>query len=93
MPNRIGPRPYRGAVKTSAFEPGDEQRGQWPRDVLEAMDARFVAEMERAFSLGHESRASAADQVRLPTSSAPRFSAPLCPEVWAGLLRSIPASG
>jgi hypothetical protein len=88
MPNRIGPRPYRGAVKNSTFEPGDEQRGQWDRETLERMDARFTEKIERAFSLGLESRASAAAQVELPTTGVPRFSAPLCPEVWAALWRS-----
>jgi hypothetical protein len=77
-----------GAVRTSISEPEDRQQGQWPRDKLEDMDARFVAKMEWAFQWGHERRASAANAVELPTSPTPRFSAPLCPEVWAGLLRT-----
>jgi len=84
---RRGRKPHNGAVKTSVYEPGDEQQ-TWTRERLEDMNARFIAKMELAFRWGHESRASAAAQVELPVTSAPRFSAPICPEVWAGLLRT-----
>jgi hypothetical protein len=52
------------------------------------MDARFVAAVEQAFRSGQEHRISAASQVALPASSGPRWSTPLCPTVWSGLLRS-----
>jgi hypothetical protein len=56
------------------------------------MNALFIARLEQAFELGLESRASASDQVKLP-SHGPRWSSPLCPEVWNGLLRSTAAGG
>jgi len=69
-------------------QPGDEQTGEWSRQELERMDARFSAKLERAFSRGRERRASASSQVDVPTGPAPRLSSPLCPEVWTGLLRA-----
>jgi hypothetical protein len=73
------------------FMPEDELE-TWSREELEAMNARFVAQLEQAFELGLESRASAAGQVKLPASSGAVQVTPLCPEVWNGLLRSA-ASG
>ena len=85
---RLGPQSRRDRAKISISEPDDRQQGQWPRDKLEDMNARFVAKMNWAFQWGHESRASASAQVEVPTTSAPRFSAPLSPDVWAALLRT-----
>jgi hypothetical protein len=65
----------------------DDRYGQWSREELEAMNARFAAALEQAFACGAESRESARRQVKLPTNSA-RFIAPLCPRVLEGLLRS-----
>jgi hypothetical protein len=65
-----------------------ELHGSWSREQLETMNAQFVAAMERAFELGLESRASAASQVKLPTSSGPRFVTPLPREIAEGLWRS-----
>src|SRR5262249_29000506 len=84
---------YRGILSALApCEPDDERHGEWSREQLLEMDARFVAAMEQAFELGLESRESAAGQVNLPASSGPRWSTPLCPAVWSGLLRSAAAS-
>src|SRR6516162_5930182 len=69
-------------------EPEDARDGPWSREQLETMNAQFVAAMERAFELGLESRASAANQVKLPTSSGPRFVTPLPREIAEGLWRS-----
>jgi hypothetical protein len=66
----------------------DDRYGQWSREELEAMNARFAAALEQAFELGLESRESARQQVRLPTNSA-RFVAPLCPATQEGLFRSV----
>jgi hypothetical protein len=52
------------------------------------MDARFVKRLEWAFQWGHESRTSAAAQVELPTTCGLRLSVPLCPDIWAALLRT-----
>src|SRR5262249_36550332 len=71
--------------------PGDECE-TWTREQLETMNARFVNRLEQAFELGLESRASASSQIKLPSHS-PRWSSPLCPEVWTGLLRSAAAGG
>ena len=68
-------------------KPGDEQQ-TWTRKRLQKMDARFTRRLEWAFRWGHEHRSSAANEVELPTTSAPYFSAPLTPESWAGCLRS-----
>lgn len=77
---------------TSFSVPGDELQ-TWSKEELEAMNARFVAALERAFECGAESRESAADQVKLPASSGPRWATPLCPEVSNGLLRSAMSGG
>jgi len=53
---RLGPRSRRS--RESITEPHDRLQGQWPRDKLEDMDARFITQMERAFALGLENRAS-----------------------------------
>ena len=80
-------RPPHKHSKTAVAQPGDEQR-TWTRERLERMDARFTARLEWAFRWGRESRVSAAAQVELPATSAPLFSAPLCPDIWTALLRS-----
>jgi hypothetical protein len=45
-------------------QPGDQQVGEWPRERLIKMDAKFCAAMERAFKRGHEQRSSASNQQR-----------------------------
>jgi len=74
------------------YEAGDEQDGPWSREQLVEMDARFVAALERAFELGLESRASAANQVKLPASTGPRRVTPLTREIQEGLWRSSAAN-
>jgi hypothetical protein len=76
------------STKFDPPQPGDEQNGGWTRQELEAMDALFQASLERAFALGLESRASAANQVALPASPAPRFVMPICQTAWDALLQS-----
>jgi hypothetical protein len=49
-------------------EPGDEQDGAWPRERLEAMDARFVERLERAIATGSERASAAQATVVDPTS-------------------------
>ena len=51
-----GKAPTNGGSKlvNSAFERGDEQVGNWPREQLLKMDARFVERMERAIERGLE---------------------------------------
>jgi hypothetical protein len=80
-------RPPHKHSKTAVAQPGDEQF-TWSRKRLEKMDARFTRRLEWAFQWGHEHRASAFHQVELPVTSAPHFSTPICPDAWAGLLRS-----
>jgi hypothetical protein len=80
-------RPPHKHSKTAVAQPGDEQ-STWSRERLEKMDARFTKKLEWAFRWGHEHRASAAAQVELSATCAPRFSAPLCPDIWTALLRS-----
>jgi len=70
------------------YEAGDERDGLWTREQLIEMDAHFVAALERAFELGLESRASAANQVKLPVSPVPRRITPLTREIQEGLWRS-----
>jgi hypothetical protein len=69
-------------------EPEDELNGGWTREQLEAMNAVFVAALEKAFELGLESRASARGQVKLPVSLGPRFVTALCQATCDGLFRS-----
>jgi hypothetical protein len=61
------PRPYLNG-KGAALQPGDEVVGEYSRERLLRMDARFVARVERAFETGSERRQSAAmngaDQTR-----------------------------
>jgi hypothetical protein len=77
--------------KTAVAQPGDEQL-TWSRKRLQKMNACFTRRLEWAFQWGHEHRSSAANEVELPMSSAPHFSAPICPDAGAALLRSsIPA--
>ena len=40
--------------KGTPFEPGDEVVGEWSRDRLVRMDARFVDAVERAIARGKE---------------------------------------
>ena len=80
-------RPPHKHSKTAVAQPGDEQR-TWSRERLEKMDARFTRKLEWAFRQKRESRASAAAQVELPTTSGLRLSVPLCPDIWTALLRS-----
>jgi hypothetical protein len=44
---------WRGAARAT-FEPGDEVVGEWSRDALMRMDARFVHAVERAIARGKE---------------------------------------
>jgi hypothetical protein len=55
-----GPKPYAGIVRSAVCQPGDEQVGEWTRERLMRMDARFVARVERAIATGRESRQLAA---------------------------------
>jgi len=68
-------------------EPGDEQH-TWSRKRLQKMDASFARKLRWAFRRGYESKASATNEVELPTTPTPYFSTPLTPESWAGCLRS-----
>jgi hypothetical protein len=45
-------------------QPEDRQVGEWPRERLLKMDAKFCAAMERAFKRGRELRSSASGQQR-----------------------------
>jgi hypothetical protein len=56
------PEPYL-AGKTTPPQPGDERNGDYSREHLLKMDARFRDRVERAFRLGLESRAAAAGHV------------------------------
>jgi hypothetical protein len=76
---------------TSFSIPGDEAQ-TWTKEELVEMNARFTDRLEQAIALGLESRASAANQVRLPATSGAVQMTPLCPAVWEGLLRSAAAS-
>ena len=49
------PEPYVCGKRTS-FQPGDEVVGEYSREHLLKMDARFVERVERAFRLDLESR-------------------------------------
>lgn len=69
-------------------QPLGEDEGPWTREELEAMDSAFVAKLEAAFESGLEKRSSAANTVKLPRTSAPRFSTPLTKEICDGLWRS-----
>jgi hypothetical protein len=44
----------RSKLQNEASEPGDELVGDWPRDALIRMDARFCARLERAIARGKE---------------------------------------
>jgi hypothetical protein len=46
------------------YNPEDEPNGNWCREELEAMDARFVAALEVAFHSGQEQRNSASAEFR-----------------------------
>ena len=74
------------------YDPNDDRDGPWTREELEAMNARFIEAMERAFELGLESRGSAANQITLKRGVGPRWVTPLCSVVQDGLWRSA-ASG
>jgi len=51
-------RPYLNG-KGAALQPGDEVVGEYSRERLLRMDARFVERVERAFETGSERRQSA----------------------------------
>jgi hypothetical protein len=70
------------------YEAEDERDGPWTREQLLEMDARFTEQLEKAFRLGLESRASAAGQVKLPASTGPRRVTPLTREIQEGLWSS-----
>ena len=70
---------------------GDPELGTWSREALEAMNARFADQLERAFAGGLESRESARGQVKLRVGL-PRWATPLTREVQEGLWRSSAAS-
>jgi hypothetical protein len=53
-------RPPHKSSRRAPFEPGDEQVGEYKRDQLLAMNAKFCARLEAAFAAGGESRESAA---------------------------------
>jgi hypothetical protein len=74
-----------------ALLPEDEQE-TWSREELEAMDSRFAEQLEQAFELGLESRASAAGQVQLKPTFGPRWTTPLTREIQEGLWRSSAAN-
>jgi hypothetical protein len=73
-------------------DPEDPEPGPWSREALETMNARFSERLEEAFRLGLESRASAANEVKLRPSSGPRWSTPLTREIQEALWRSSAAS-
>ena len=56
-------RPPYLAGKRTRWQPGGERNGDYSREHLLKMDARFIARVERAFRLGLESRAAAAGHV------------------------------
>src|SRR5262245_578923 len=56
-------RPPYLAGKRTPWQPGDERNGDYSREHLLKMDARFRDRIERAFRLGLESRADAAGHV------------------------------
>ncbi len=47
-------------LKNTQPEPGDQQHGDWPRERLLRMNARFVERVELAFVTGRERREAAA---------------------------------
>jgi hypothetical protein len=69
-------------------QPGDDLVGTWSYDQLIDMNQKFAAALEAAFAQGLERRISAASQVALPASPAPRFVMPICQTAWDALLRS-----
>ena len=70
----------------------DPEPSTWSREELEAMDARFTERLEEAFRLGLESRASAANEIKLRPSPGPRWVTPLTREIQEALWRSSAAS-
>src|SRR5262249_8327390 len=65
----------------------NEPDGGWTKEQLEAMDACFVAVLERAFELRLENRESARREIKVPSGPIPRTSWPLPPTIWCALLR------
>jgi hypothetical protein len=61
-------------LQRQPWEPGDGQAGDWSREQLERMDARFCRRLEKCFRLGHEQRASASACVRARAGDGDRFS-------------------
>jgi hypothetical protein len=60
--------PMRTWLANAVPEPGDERDGNWLRDALERMNARFVARLERAIAIGSESASAVQATVVDPTS-------------------------
>jgi hypothetical protein len=52
----LRPRIARRARPPSDAEPADHQHGDWTRERLLKMDARFVERMQRAIAKGRENR-------------------------------------
>ena len=71
---------------------GDPELGTWSRETLETMNTRFAERLEEAFRLGLESRASAANEIKLRPSPGPRWVTPLTREIQEALWRSSAAS-
>jgi hypothetical protein len=46
----------RSALASAPYEPGDERSGDYTREQLLRMDARFVARMQKAIEHGLERR-------------------------------------
>ena len=59
--------PTAKSSRRAPFEPGDEQVGEYKRDQLLAMNAKFCARLEAAFAAGGESRESAAQAYAIPS--------------------------
>ena len=55
-PRNRKPSPY-VCGKDTPFQPGDERQGDYSRERLVAMNARFVAALERAIAAGKEAPA------------------------------------
>jgi hypothetical protein len=61
MYRKRGDPPTNGASKiaNAPIEPGDQQVGEWSRERLVRMNARFVECVERAIATGSESKRAA----------------------------------
>ena len=79
-------------VDNHCVDPGDPELGIWSREQLETMNAHFAERLEEAFRLGLESRASAANEIKLRPSPGRRWVTPLTREIQEALWRSSAAS-